>query len=365
MRDFIRIDDVTREEIETVFGLAHDMEVMREMGSDLCKGRILGTLFFEPSTRTRLSFESAMCRLGGSVLGFADPAATSFAKDETLADTIQMVCNYADILVIRHFWAGAAKVASQQSRVPVINAGDDGNQHPTQTLTDLYTLWKTGRDISSMTVGVCGDLRFGRAAHSLVLGLAIFDVNIVLIAPPGLDLPPEEAWRLEHEYNASVTLVEEPGDVIGDLDVLYVNRLQKERLPKDLDPVEVQRIASRYRIDAELIKRAKSDCLVLHPLPRVDELARELDSDPRATYFEQSSNGVPIRMALMAMLLGQVDRPALSGPSRETDTHSERVCHAETCVTNHEPRLHAVTEPVSGPSGRRACHYCGRFVSGG
>jgi aspartate carbamoyltransferase catalytic subunit len=363
VRDFIRIDDVTREEIESIFHLAHDMEVMREMGSDLCKGRILGTLFFEPSTRTRLSFESAMCRLGGSVLGFSDPAATSFAKDETLADTIQMVCNYADILVIRHFWAGSANVASQQSRVPIINAGDDGNQHPTQTLTDLYTLWKTGRDISSMTVGVCGDLRFGRAAHSLVYGLATFGVNIVLIAPPGLDLPPEEAWRLEHEYNASVTLVEEPGDVIGDLDVLYVNRLQKERLPKDLDPVEVQRIASRYRIDAELIKRAKPDCMVLHPLPRVDELARELDSDPRAAYFEQSSNGVPVRMALMAMLMGRVDRPTFSGRPRDTDDHADRVCHADTCVTNHEPRLTARTEAVGGPSSRRACNYCGRFVN--
>jgi aspartate carbamoyltransferase catalytic subunit len=362
VRDFIRIDDVTREEMERVFHLADDMEVMREMGSDLCKGRVLATLFYEPSTRTRLSFESAMFRLGGNVLGFADPQATSFAKAETLADTIQMVCNYADILVIRHFWAGAAKVATQQSRVPVINAGDNGNQHPTQTLTDLYTLWKTGRDLSSITVGVCGDLRFGRAAHSLVYGLAAFGINIVLIAPPGLDLPPEEAWRLEHVYGADVTCVEEPGEVIGDLDALYVNRLQTERLPKDLDPEEVQQIASRYRIDAELIRRAKSDCLVLHPLPRVDELARELDSDPRATYFEQSSNGVPIRMALMAMLMGRVDRPGFAGTQRAVDERAEHVCDAETCVTQHEPRLPVLTETVGGPSEKHACNYCGRFV---
>jgi len=362
VRDFIRIDDVTREEMERVFELANDMEVMREMGSDLCKGRILGTLFFEPSTRTRLSFESAMCRLGGSVLGFSDPAATSFAKDETLADTIQMVCNYADILVIRHFWAGAAKLAAQQSRVPVINAGDDGNQHPTQTLTDLYTLWKTGRDVSSMTVGVCGDLRFGRAAHSLVYGLAAFGVNIVLIAPPGLDLPPEEMWTLEHVYGADVTCVEEPSEVIGDLDVLYVNRLQKERLPKELDAKEVQRIASRYRIDAELIKSAKHDCIVLHPLPRVDELARELDSDPRAAYFGQSSNGVPVRMALMAMLMGRIDRPRFAGSQRTVTEHAQPVCRTETCVTRHEPRVPALTEAVAGAAEKHACNYCGRFV---
>lgn len=362
MRDFIRIDDVTREEMERVFELARDMEVMREMGSDLCKGRILGTLFFEPSTRTRLSFESAMCRLGGAVLGFADPHATSFAKDETLADTIQMVGNYADVLVIRHFWAGAAKVAAQQSRVPVINAGDDGNQHPTQTLTDLYTLWKTGRDVSAMTVGVCGDLRFGRAAHSLVYGLATFGVNIVLIAPPGLDLPPEEMWRLEHDFGADVTCVDQPADVIRDLDVLYVNRLQKERLPKDMDAAEVQNIAKRYRIDAELIKSAKSDCIVLHPLPRVDELARELDSDPRAAYFGQSANGVPVRMALLAMLMGRVDRAGFSGRTRPVTEREEAVCHAQTCVTRHQPRLPSLTEAVAGPSEKHACHYCGRFV---
>lgn len=365
MRDFIRIDDVTRDEMERVFELAHDMEVMREMGSDMCKGRILGTLFFEPSTRTRLSFESAMCRLGGNVLGFADPNATSFAKDETLADTIQMLGNYADVLVIRHFWAGAAKVASQQSRVPIINAGDNGNQHPTQTLTDLYTLWKTGRDLSSMTVGVCGDLRFGRAAHSLVYGLATCGVNIVLISPPGLDLPPEEMWVLEHVCRADVTCVEEPGEVIQDLDVLYVNRLQKERLPEDMDAAEIQKIAARYRIDAELIKRAKSDCIVLHPLPRVDELARELDSDPRAAYFGQSSNGVPVRMALLAMLMERVDRPGFGGVPRSVSERAEPVCHTETCVTQHEPRLPALTEALAGPSEKHACNYCGRFVDVG
>lgn len=362
MEHFIRIEDLTSGEMLRFFELARDMEIMREMGSDLCKGRILGAMFYEPSTRTRLSFESAMFRLGGNVLGFADPNSTSFSKKETLADTIHMLCNYADVLVIRHFWAGAARLAALHSTAPVVNAGDNANQHPTQTLTDLYTLWKAREDLSGMTVGVCGDLRFGRAAHSLVYGLAAFGVHIVLIAPEGLELPEEERWRLDQQYGAKVSLARHPGHVIEDLDAIYVNRLQKERLPDDLDAEEIQRIARQYRIDAALIARAKPTCLALHPLPRVDELARELDSDPRAVYFEQSSNGVPARMALLALALGRAPRNPFEPKKTETQTHASRVCRSKTCVTAHEPDVPALTEMVGLTEPRRVCHYCGRFV---
>ena len=363
MDHFVRIEDLTQAEMLRFFELARDMEIMRTMGSDLCKGRIMGAMFYEPSTRTRLSFESAMFRLGGDVLGFADPNSTSFAKEETLADTIHMLCNYADVLVMRHFWAGAARLAAMHSTVPVINAGDDANQHPTQTLTDLYTLWKARGDLSGMRVGVCGDLRFGRAAHSLVYGLAAFGVHIVLIAPPGLDLPPEESLRLKEAYGAETSLARRPDDVIESLDALYVNRLQKERLPDDLDAEEIQQIARQYRIDGKLIARAKPTCLVLHPLPRVDELARELDDDPRAVYFEQSSNGVPVRMALLALALGRAPRNPFEPKPVETLPHPSPVCRSKSCVTAHEPVVEPLTEAVCGASSRRVCHYCGRFVS--
>ena len=362
MESFVRIEDRTRDEMLRFFELARDMEIMREMGSDLCKGRILGAMFYEPSTRTRLSFESAMYRLGGNVLGFADPNSTSFAKEETLADTIHMLCNYADALVIRHFWAGAAQFASMHSTAPVINAGDDANQHPTQTLTDLYTLWKARRTLSGMTVGVCGDLRFGRAAHSLVYGLAAFDVNIILIAPDGLELPDEEMWRLEHAYGANVSRARRPGHVIEDLDALYVNRLQKERLPDELDAAEIQQIARQYRIDAALISRAKPTCMVLHPLPRVDELARELDGDPRAVYFEQSSNGVPVRMALLALALGRAPRNPFEPKTDDAQIHAEPVCRSKACVSAHEPDVPPLTETVGIGAVRRVCRFCGRFV---
>ncbi|MDA1191835.1 MAG: aspartate carbamoyltransferase [Candidatus Poribacteria bacterium] len=353
MRHLIRIDELIRDEMTRLFDLAADMETLREMGSDLCKGRIL---FYEPSPRTRLSFESAMIRLGGSVLGFSDPQSTSFVKHETLADTVHMVCNYADIIVIRHPHAGAAQLAAQHSPVPVVNAGDDSHQHPTQTLTDLYTLRKTRGDISSLTVGVCGDLRYGRAAHSLAYGLATFGAKIVLIAPDGLTMPDEIVWRLNHLYGATVETVASPMDAIAELDVLYVNRLQKERLPQELDPAAVVEIAKQYRIDAETMRHARPDCLIMHPLPRVDEIARELDDDPRAIFFEQSSNGVPVRMALMAMLLNRVDRPPLTEKSPDLTTHADPICHNPVCITQHEPRVAPLSHRVAPD--HQVCLYC-------
>jgi aspartate carbamoyltransferase catalytic subunit len=362
MRDLIRVEDLSREEIEGVLDLAREMEVLREMGSDLCKGRILATMFYEPSTRTRLSFESAMSRLGGSVLGFADPQATSFVKEETLADTVHMVCTYADLIAIRHPRAGAARLAAEHSSVPVINAGDDAHEHPTQTLTDLYTLRQLKGRLSGLAVGICGDLRYGRAAHSLAYGLAMFGARIVLIAPPGLEMPDEVLWRLTHRHHAAFECVAAPQDAVADLDVLYVNRLQKERLPADLDPEAVRRIASTYRVNGELMARARADCLILHPLPRVDELARELDDDPRAAYFRQSANGVPVRMALMSLLLRRVQRPGFA--EKRVATHDiGQGCANPSCVARHEPRVRTLAEPLDAQTGLFACSYCGRFLT--
>ncbi|GIX06377.1 MAG: aspartate carbamoyltransferase [Candidatus Poribacteria bacterium] len=362
MRDLVRIDDLNREEMERIFRLAEDMEVLRMMGSDLCKGRILATIFYEPSTRTRLSFESAMLRLGGEVLGFADPQATSFVKEETLADTIHMVCNYADLIVIRHRWAGAAALAAHHSSVPIVNAGDDSHQHPTQTLTDLYTLRKRGRRIEELTVGIVGDLRYGRAAHSLAYGLAAYGARMIFIAPEGLEMPEEVCWRLQAEYRARFETVREPKEALPELDVIYMNRLQKERLPQDLDVSEVRRILAAYRLDPEMMKHARPDCLVMHPLPRVEEIARELDADPRAIYFEQSANGVPVRMALMAILLNRVDQPPLRGKVRTVRHLEEHVCQNPVCVTQQEPNNvpPQIEEPVDG---RPMCAYCSQWVT--
>lgn len=363
MRDLIGVDDLTREDIESLLELAEKMVILREMGSDLCKGKILATLFYEPSTRTRLSFESAMLRLGGEVLGFADPSTTSVAKEETLADTIHMVCNYADLIVVRHSQAGAPQLAAQHSTVPVVNAGDDAHQHPTQTLTDLFTIRQLRGDLSSLTVGICGDLRFGRAAHSLAYGLAIFGTRMVLIAPRGLEMPEEVRWRLEHRYHADVSCAETPREVIHELDILYVNRLQKERLPKDLDAAGIREVARTYRVDADLMALAKPDCYVLHPLPRVDELARELDADPRAAFFRQSANGVPVRMALMVTLLRRLDQPVLRGVPRRPEEHRDRRCQNPSCVVQFEPSARPLTELLDPATGLRSCYYCQRFLS--
>jgi len=362
VRDLIGVDDLCRDDVESVLALAEKMVVLREMGSDLCKGKILATIFYEPSTRTRLSFESAMLRLGGEVLGFADPLTTSVAKDETLADTVHMVCNYADLIVIRHSLAGAPRLAAQHSTVPVVNAGDDAHQHPTQTLTDLFTIRQLCGDISSLTVGICGDLRFGRAAHSLAYGLALFGARMVLIAPRGLEMPEDVLWRLQHIYHANLTCAETPREVIRELDILYVNRLQKERLPKELDPKAVQEVARTYRVDPDLMALAKPNCYVLHPLPRVDELARELDDDPRAAFFRQSANGVPVRMALMAILLRRVDVPALRGVDRPVEEERTHRCVNPSCVVQHEPRVRPLVEVLDSTSGLRACHYCQNLI---
>jgi aspartate carbamoyltransferase catalytic subunit len=260
---------------------------------------VLGVLFFEPSTRTRLSFESAMLRLGGSVLGFADASISSFSKGETLVDTIRVVEGYCDAVVLRHPREGAARLAAEVASVPILNGGDGSNQHPTQTFLDLYTIRQAAGTLDGLKVGFMGDLRYGRTVHSLATALLHFDVNLKFIGPENLSLPPDLRDHLSAEgrLDAEVETLAEAGD----LDVLYVTRIQKERFP---DPMDYERVRNAYRVDREALAPFGPDLKVLHPLPRVNEVATEVDDLPGAIYFQQSRNGVTVRMALLDLILG-------------------------------------------------------------
>jgi aspartate carbamoyltransferase catalytic subunit len=358
LRDIIIIDDFSNQEIEHIFRIADDMANIISSGSPrLCNGKIMSTLFYEPSTRTRLSFESAMIRLGGNVIGFAEPGSSSVAKGETLADTARVVSEYADVIVIRHPYAGAAKVVADYSEIPVINGGDGSHQHPTQTLYDLYTINKHLGRIGELKVGLCGDLRFGRTVHSLSYALARFGSEIICIAPEDLELPEHVIQRLELKYKRKVSYAEKLDDVIGDLDVLYMTRIQKERLPEDID---YRSVASRFVINKALMSKAKKQMILLHPLPRVDEITYEIDDDQRAFYFRQSAYGVRVRMALTAIVLDVLKIPTTAGsmPSSRLVTVKKR-CVNPRCVVNHEPYLTQKFEVISDLPPLLACVYCG------
>lgn len=263
-------------------------------------GKILATLFFEPSTRTRLSFESAMLRLGGSVISVAEQGSTSATKGETLADTIRMVASYSDLVVLRHPREGAARLAARYSRVPVLNAGDGAGQHPTQTLTDLFTIRKAKGEIRPNTVTIAGDLKYGRTVHSLAQALAMYGVEMIFVAPEALQVPADLRQTLDAmgaRYRLAGTLEE----VIAETDVLYMTRIQKERFP-DLD--EYRKVQGVFRVTPKLLAEGKKGIVVLHPLPRVGEIDPAVDESPAAKYFEQAANGVPVRMALLAEVLG-------------------------------------------------------------
>lgn len=301
-RDVLSIGDLSRADIEAVLRHAKAMVPIAkgERGSKALDGKILGALFFEPSTRTRLSFESAMLRLGGRVLGFASIEGTSVAKGETLADTVRMAEAYSDVLVVRHPNEGAARLAAEFSRKPVVNAGDGAGQHPTQTLLDLFTIAEARGSIDGARIALVGDLRYGRTVHSLTHALAFFDVEIALVSPPGLEMPPE-ALAAAKAAGLVVSATHRLEDVVPKVDVLYVTRIQKERFP---DPQEYAKVAGSYRVDPALLREAKKDLVVLHPLPRVDEIDPAVDATPHARYFDQAFNGVPVRMALLDLLLG-------------------------------------------------------------
>ena len=340
-RSLVTIDDLTNGEVEAIFSLADEMSVSMAEQLGVGRSKVMASLFFEPSTRTRLSFEAAMHRLGGSVISAVDIGATSLAKGESIADMARVVGSYADIIVIRHPWEGAAKVVADYAGIPVINAGDGGHQHPTQTLCDLYTIQKERQTIRGLRIALWGDLKYGRTIHSLIFALAKFGANILFCPSPGLEVPERVIEKLTTEYGGEVerytnldqsvkgglfpldavyTTPDSPHQLAmmpdvsiqvelkGGVDALYVTRPQKERFTA---VEEGQELKKKYPvIDKRMLKgKAFQKTLVMHPLPRVDELAYELDADPRSMYFRQAARGVPVRMALVALLLGARDVP--------------------------------------------------------
>ena len=306
MRHMLNPLDFSLEETESLLELAADIEKDRFRYAHVCDGKKLATLFYEPSTRTRLSFEAAMLNLGGSVLGFSSADSSSASKGESVSDTIRVISCYADICAMRHPKEGAAYVASTKSSIPVINAGDGGHQHPTQTLTDLYTIRSLKGRPSNMTVGLCGDLKFGRTVHSLINALSRYEgIRFILISPPELKVPDYikesvlDAKNIEYRETTSLD------DAMEELDILYMTRVQKERFFNEEDYI---RMKDCYILDKDKMKLAKPDMYVLHPLPRVNEISVEVDEDPRAAYFRQAQNGVYVRMALIMTLL-EVEKP--------------------------------------------------------
>lgn len=302
MRHLIDPMDLSVQEIEKLLALANDIIEHKEKYSEVCKGKKLATLFFEPSTRTRLSFEAAMIELGGSVLGFSSADSSSATKGESVHDTVQVVGCYADIIAMRHPKEGAPLLASLKSPVPIINAGDGGHAHPTQTLTDLLTIQREKGRLENFTIGFCGDLKFGRTVHSLIKALSRYqNIRYVLISPQELQVPDYIREEVFEKNNIPYEQVESMEDVIGDLDILYMTRVQKERFFNEADYI---RLRDTYILDTEKLKKAKPDMSILHPLPRVNEISTEVDDDPRACYFKQVMNGKHVRMALIMTLLG-------------------------------------------------------------
>ncbi|MGD8565747.1 MAG: aspartate carbamoyltransferase [Candidatus Bathyarchaeota archaeon] len=300
-RDVVSIKDFSREEIDYVLNIAQTMESVAGKGSDILKGKILATLFYEPSTRTRLSFESAMRKLGGTSIGFAEADMTSVKKGENLADTIRVVENYADVIALRHPLEGAARLAGEFSEVPIINGGSGAEEHPTQALLDLYTIKKEKDQIDGLKIALTGDLRYGRTVHSLAYALSLYDIELFLVSPESLKMRREVFDTIKEKIH--LTSTENLGDVVSKVDVLYATRIQKERFP---ELAEYAKVKGSYKIDLATLDNAKENLIILHPLPRVDEISAEVDATRHARYFQQVWNGVVVRMALLALILGVV-----------------------------------------------------------
>lgn len=301
MRHLLDTTDLTLEEIDDMIALATDIIENKQKYAHVCAGKKLATLFFEPSTRTRLSFEAAMYELGGNVLGFSSADSTSASKGETVEDTVRIVSNYADIIAMRHPLEGAPRVATKRTLVPIINAGDGGHAHPTQTLADLLTIYREKGKLGDITIGLCGDLKFGRTVHSLIKAMCRYkNVKFVLIAPKELQVPDYIISDVLIPSGAEYVQVESLEDVMPTLDVLYMTRIQRERF---FSEEEYLKHKDAYILDLKKLDNAKKDLTIMHPLPRVNEISTDVDDDPRAKYFEQALNGKYIRMALIMTLL--------------------------------------------------------------
>ncbi|MCI9405987.1 MAG: aspartate carbamoyltransferase [Oscillospiraceae bacterium] len=358
-KNLIYPTDFTAEQLEDLFCLADRIIARPDQYAHSCSGKILATLFFEPSTRTRLSFEAAMERLGGKVLGFADSASSSATKGESIADTIRMISCYADIAAIRHPAEGAAHVAALHSFIPVINAGDGGHQHPTQTLTDLYTIRAKKGRFHNLTVGLCGDLKYGRTVHSLIHAMCRYEsIHFVLISPPELQAPDYVIREIEAASGCSYSVNPDLDSAIRQVDILYMTRVQRERFASQ---EEYLRLKDSYILDIQKMKNAKEDMVVLHPMPIVNEITGAVDEDSRACYFVQAQYGMYVRMALILRLLGAEEEggPTICGGRMfEKTCQNPRPngtihCQNPKCVSNLD-----LTLPIRVKDGGKVCEYC-------
>lgn len=357
MKHLIDPTDLSRSETEEIIALALDIIENREKYAEVCKGKKLATLFYEPSTRTRLSFTSAMMELGGNVLGFSDAQNSSVSKGETCADTTKVINCFADIIAMRHFEEGAALVSALNSRIPVINAGDGSHAHPTQTLTDLLTIKREIGRFDNLTIGFCGDLKFGRTVHSLIKALSRYEgVKVVLIAPEQLQLPDymkKEVCDLNGIPYKEVSTLEE---VMSELDVLYMTRVQKERF---FDEDEYDRVKDCFILEKSKLKNARAEMRILHPLPRVNEIDVDVDSDPRAAYFRQVENGKFVRMALILKLLEWAkDKDKTTSLIPEDAVRNEFTCRNPQCISNMEVNVDSLFRPAADHPGEWRCVYC-------
>ena len=355
MKHLIEISDLSVKEIDELIEIAKDIMKNPEKYNEKCKGKILATLFFEPSTRTRLSFESAMLRLGGNVLGFSEPNSSSAAKGESVADTIRVVGGYSDIIVMRHPKEGAPIVAKNKSIVPIINAGDGGHHHPTQTLTDLLTIDCEKGRLNNLTIGICGDLKYGRTVHSLISAMSRYNnIKFVLISPNELKIPEFVKKEILDKNNIEYLETENLEENITRLDILYMTRIQKERF---LNIEEYIKLKDSYVLDLPKLQNAKNDLCIMHPLPRVNEISVKVDEDKRACYFKQAEYGKFIRMALILKLLEEKDM------TNDKDNNQKQVlnkfrCTNPKCITSVEQELDSIFVLTDEENETYRCKYC-------
>ena len=355
MKHLIDIKDLSVEEIDELIEVAKDIIDNPERYSERCMGKILATLFFEPSTRTRLSFESAMMRLGGNVLGFSEPNSSSAAKGESVADTVRVVGGYCDIIAMRHPKEGAPIVAQEKSIVPIINAGDGGHHHPTQTLTDLLTIKMEKGRLNNLTIGICGDLKYGRTVHSLITAMCRYDnIKFVLISPEELKIPDYMKKDVLYKNKDGYIEKNDIEEHMGELDILYMTRIQKERFSSVDDYI---RLKDSYILDLEKLENAKKDLCIMHPLPRVNEISVKVDEDSRACYFKQAEYGKFIRMALILKLLNE------KKINNEKENVEEKLinkitCKNLRCITSVEQELDQIFILTDKENGIYRCKYC-------
>lgn len=361
MRSLISILDLSVEELEELIATAKDIIANPQKYQDSCRHKKLATLFFEPSTRTRLSFEAAMLELGGSVLGFSEASSSSASKGESVADTAKIVSCYADIIAMRHPKEGAPYVASRAASIPVINAGDGGHNHPTQTLADILTISRENGRLDHLTIGLCGDLKYGRTVHSLIEAMSRYEGNrFVLISPEELKLPGYIRTNVLQKHSIPFTEVTSLEEAIPQLDVLYMTRIQRERFD---DSAAYERLKDSYVLDTAKMALAKPDMRILHPLPRVNEISVKVDDDPRAAYFRQALNGKYMRMALILKLL-----ETAADPRREevntVDLVYDHVCTNPKCISSCEQELPHIFRRTGAEKKELRCLYCEKRVNG-